>query len=260
MEQARAIWPEVFMFITKSYAYGLKHIALAVVHYDVKNYHQYLHNEFGIILPDSIRLSCRRRGAEYLAGRFAAKRCLLQLGETDYHVNSEPSGKPCWPGLMTGSISHSPSIAVSVVCHSGSACCAVGIDVENIVSMQDVNDLSSLIMTKDESRFLFSEVYSQQQVFTAIFSAKEAAFKAISHFGEYSIDFDTLIIEKFDFETGQYTVFSEQSNRWVKGEVIISRGYALAVAFIYCGLDLADNVEEYFLREIEDFSYSTLEF
>ena len=146
-------------------------------------------------LPEKIQLSRHVRGAEYLAGRLAAKYCLRSLGVDTFDVYTDETGKPCWLYFMGGSISHTSKIAAGVLCAPDSPCCSVGIDVEEIVSVQDVDNLSSLIMAEDEYAFLFSIRDSKEKIFTLIFSA--------------------------------------QMNFWVSGEFIIKQDYVLTLAYIY---------------------------
>ncbi|WP_419718484.1 hypothetical protein [Erwinia aphidicola] len=61
-------------------------------------------SKLNILVPDSIRLSVKKRQAELLAGRYMAKLCLEALSVVDRDVLIGYQREPMWPEGVTSAI------------------------------------------------------------------------------------------------------------------------------------------------------------
>ncbi|MBK4215967.1 4'-phosphopantetheinyl transferase superfamily protein [Paracoccus caeni] len=127
-----------------------------------------------IDLPEDLRGAVPKRRSEFLAGRLCA---LLALQELGVHGPIERTGRaPVWPSGAVGSISHHAGRAVAVVSRQMPA---LGLDCEPLMSAETLAEIGHLVMD-DAERALRPEGWDAQRFGTVVFSAKEAAYKAIS--------------------------------------------------------------------------------
>jgi 4'-phosphopantetheinyl transferase EntD len=118
------------------------------------------------------------RAADHAAGRTAAQKAFERAGAQGLGVlGNAPDGRPQWPPGWAGSISHGAGYAVAAISRDHDA---VGIDVER----------SGALLLADAELVLSAHELAQAAagddpaiVATAIWSAKEAAFKAWSGAG-----------------------------------------------------------------------------
>jgi 4'-phosphopantetheinyl transferase EntD len=112
---------------------------------------------------------------QFAAGRRAAAAALASAGSSDRIVLRDSDGRPCFPEGFAGSISHTDHLAVAVVVPGAEA---VGVDIENATVSPRV---SRFVHSERERRLLLPPVgkYTARELFTA----KEAAFKAINGTG-----------------------------------------------------------------------------
>lgn len=115
----------------------------------------------------------QRRG-EFLAGRLCAIHALRQIGCLG------PVGRagraPLWPSGVVGSISHAGDMAMAVVSTIHSR---LGVDCEWILSETTTADIAPLILSPHDRRAC-PDGWPLPQFLTLVFSAKEAAYKALS--------------------------------------------------------------------------------
>ncbi|MFD8011490.1 4'-phosphopantetheinyl transferase superfamily protein [Streptomyces sp. NPDC058955] len=109
------------------------------------------------------------------AGRRAAAEALAAAGSADRTVPRETDGRPRFPRGYAGSISHTDRRAVAVVVPGAEA---VGVDIESAVVDARV---AAFVLAERERRTLLAPAggYTARELFTA----KEAAFKALSSMG-----------------------------------------------------------------------------
>jgi 4'-phosphopantetheinyl transferase EntD len=112
---------------------------------------------------------------QFAAGRQAAAAALAASGSADRIVLRDPDGRPCFPRGFAGSIAHTDRLAVALVVPGAAA---VGIDVESAVIGPRV---ARFVLREQERRTLLPPAgeYTPRELFTA----KEAAFKALCHVG-----------------------------------------------------------------------------
>lgn len=135
-----------------------------------------------VVLPESIRRAVAKRQAEFLAGRFTAKRALFHSGLTSQDADI-PIGKnrcPVWPANAIGSISHSSSRAIcAVLPKRKGAYQLIGIDVECLLSEEVCSEVGDSILTESEKQVFIDSEFPTTTSTTLAFSAKESLFKAL---------------------------------------------------------------------------------
>ncbi|NKX44002.1 4'-phosphopantetheinyl transferase family protein [Roseicyclus persicicus] len=116
-----------------------------------------------------------RRAAEFSAGRAAARQAMAALGLPPAALPVGRDRAPVWPEAMVGSISHSRTACLAAVArradHAG-----LGIDIEAAPGPEPA--MWPSYMTDAERAALPSDGVAAQSMAFALFSAKEAAFKA----------------------------------------------------------------------------------
>lgn len=145
------------------------------------NYHDEYFALFNVCTKNNLTNNVTaKRKAEFLAGRYAAKKCFERLGfltPSPFALSSDLIGCPLWPKNIVGSISH---------CH-GVAMCAIstplhvkrlGIDIELYPTTQDAELLAKQVHTQSELTILTRYGFASHLATAIIFSAKESIFKA----------------------------------------------------------------------------------
>ena len=145
--------------------------------------------------------SVNKRKAEFLAGRYAAKLILEQMGWQGYQVGVGSDRCPVWPNGVVGSISHNHNQAICVVSDELDY---LGVDIENILLAGTALSVEQTVATTSEVALLMQQGISHAQAVSLIFSAKESLFKAIyPRVGRY-LEFDSSQVLAVDI--GQQTL------------------------------------------------------
>ncbi|WP_251095858.1 4'-phosphopantetheinyl transferase superfamily protein [Streptomyces sp. Caat 7-52] len=110
------------------------------------------------------------------AGRRAAAAALAAAGSADRTVPRDPDGRPRFPPGFAGSISHTDRLAVAVVIPGAAA---VGVDIESAAIGPR---MARFVLSRRERYTLLPPVWERTP--RELFSAKEAAFKALNGNGE----------------------------------------------------------------------------
>ncbi len=163
------------------------------------------------------------RLAEFVAGRTAARRVLLALGQPAQALPMGPDRAAIWPGDIAGSIAHAAGLAVAV----GRLEAALGVDIEEDSALPP--DLWPIICSPDELRRLAQS--ETGRAVRQVFCAKEAVFKAQAQgrramFGHESLSV-TLAGEGFD---AQFLVDAGafRAGQIVRGRIVAVSGLVLA--------------------------------
>ncbi|AZZ95573.1 4'-phosphopantetheinyl transferase superfamily protein [Hahella sp. KA22] len=157
----------------------------------------------GTDLPASMDRAVVKRRAEFLAGRYLARRALMSLEATDLSVGIGENRAPVWPESFTGSISHAQDMAICAVACSDRVK-SVGIDVENMLSEKVAADIVGSILTKAEHGFVGSAERPDPKALTLIFSAKESLFKALYTEVGYYFGFEAAKMLSIDWRSGMF--------------------------------------------------------
>jgi len=136
-----------------------------------------------IACPDSVARSVRKRQAEFLFGRLAARLALgeaLGPAQAQAEIAIGASREPRWPAGSLGSISHSNGCAAAVALPAGQAH-GIGIDLERLLAPAAREAVLSMAIDAQEADLLAAAanpLWSHDALLTALFSAKESLFKA----------------------------------------------------------------------------------
>lgn len=196
-------WINSDLFITKYGEFNfpfLREISIYGCVYNLNSFNKLLFKKYSINCPIEISHSIKKRQAEYLAGRYMSMKALnaIGIGLTDIRTGLDRS--PMWPENITGSITHTDSVAFSAVSRKEKFD-YIGIDFENIFSVKTVKEVEKFIVKESEKERLKKDFKSINYpvLLTFVFSAKESLFKALyPNVGYY-----------FDFSVAEIVYFSE---------------------------------------------------
>ena len=166
--------------------------------------------------PEEVALaqgSSDQRRHEFSTGRFLAKEALTHLGISTQPILRDKR-RPIWPEFVIGSIAHTKHVSVGAVAHSSSYL-GLGVDVVVINAVDD--RVANRILDEEERQWI-----AQQDLLdwrTAMFSAKEAIYKAINPItGEFLAFSDvTLLIDE------QNLSFTATTVKTMKATALVSR-------------------------------------
>lgn len=158
--------------------HGAEQLTIASVEFELAKYSFDLYEQFDINAPKQILKSVPKRQAEFLAGRFCAQQALKWLNADVCEVVIGENRAPIWPCNLVGSITH---------CDDFALCCAasldsykrVGVDAEKLISVETIEQISSVTLTEGECQILRALPIEYNKAFTVAFSAKESLFKAL---------------------------------------------------------------------------------
>jgi 4'-phosphopantetheinyl transferase EntD len=118
-----------------------------------------------------------KRRNEFLLGRAAARLALIGAGMPNPSPVKQRAGRdPDWPAGIVGSITHCAPWAVAAVSKSESLR-SIGIDLEDVEAVP-VEEIVELVSTDTECKWILRGPNSKLKL-ASLFSAKEAAYKAI---------------------------------------------------------------------------------
>ncbi len=127
-----------------------------------------------LTLPGDLHAAVPKRRSEYLAGRLCAA---LALRALDAPEEVGRKGRaPVWPEGIAGSISHRDGRAMAVASRDLPA---LGLDCEPLMRAETVAEIGRLLLT-DRDRAQRPADWDEARFCTLVFSAKEAAYKALS--------------------------------------------------------------------------------
>ncbi|WP_444998565.1 4'-phosphopantetheinyl transferase family protein [Aliikangiella sp. IMCC44359] len=157
---------------------ALNNLVIISCDYFVDYYQDSLYEELGISHPSFFPNAVTKRKAEYLAGRYTAISALAEIGLWEKEIPTGEHRSPVWPSSVVGSISHTKSVAVSAVAYQTDYA-IVGIDAENWLMEQTVEQIQKSILRQEEVGLLKRSTMDYVRAFTLVFSAKESLFKAL---------------------------------------------------------------------------------
>lgn len=203
------------VFITSVLDQSIQNYIAFELNFDVTAYGDSHYKSLGVVFPESITKAVIKRRAEFLAGRYAARRCFEKLGamskkyehfsfDSDFDLQIGAHRSPLWPQGFIGSISHTNSSACALVT-STDYYHGVGIDIENWLPRSSYEQIGSLILAGNDESLIQSNASNSSQIsvqnlFTLIFSAKESLFKALYPLVGCYFDFKDAEITEFDYK------------------------------------------------------------
>lgn len=167
----------------------------------------------------AIAHAVRSRVAEFTAGRTAARQALSVLGHPATPLPKSAEGPPVWPPGLTGSITHGGGWAFAMVAQTRHTT-GLGIDVEQDGMLTP--DLIAEVLT-DKERTRIDPARA-----TAVFSAKEAAFKAQFMLTGRMLGFGDIVIRYLS--GGRYA--AQVADLVVTGRQTVVDGLILTVVMI----------------------------
>ena len=191
--------------LTKKYLVGF-HGACYHCNFDPEGY---LDSNVKYLLGENLHASLTRavikRKSEFVAGRYLAKKALIDLGVNTTQVAIGENRAPVWPNSFIGSISHSQGFAICAVANT-SDIKRIGLDVENYLEAKVAKDILPTVLIESEYPWVGTKNNPNPQVFTLIFSAKESLFKALYPEVGHYFDFDVAQIKTIDYQTGKFSL------------------------------------------------------
>lgn len=164
-------------------------------------FHESLFYFCNLEYPQVLIGASEKRKADFLAGRYCARKALAQFGLNDFQVRIGDNRNPLWPIGYHGSISHTSNLATAIVCnderHAG-----LGIDIETVIQDDCLNEIKNYVLTGQELCLLKSKIFTMNEVVTIIFSLKESFFKAAYQLTREYLDFDAIRILSIDRASG----------------------------------------------------------
>ena len=130
-----------------------------------------------------------KRIQEFKAGRSAAREALQALGKAPAPIPMAPDRSPRWPAGFCGSISHDHRIAAAIVARSGKRR-SLGLDIEDAAPL-DVSLIDTICTPLERERLNSS---GRGREAKAIFSAKEATYKALYPLTAKLLDFHDISV------------------------------------------------------------------
>lgn len=167
---------------------------------------------------DFVKMVERRKHA-YLAGRLCAHRALSDLGcPAPIQVTRDQQGLPVWPVPYTGSISHSTTRVIACV---GTMMCyrSVGVDVEEICTIEVAKELSSQVLVSDEHKLCIN-MFPFEVYVSLVFSAKESVYKALFPDVGYVFEFHDIMVTNIDSKLITFALKKTLSPYWKAGFLI----------------------------------------
>ena len=137
---------------------------------------------------DAVARAVSKRRREFAAGRRAARAALARLGQRPVPILAAQSRAPLWPKGFVGSISHCEDLCLAV-CARADAVLSLGVDIEARVPLSE--SLREAITTPEERDWLQQ---SDHVLPIDVFSAKEAAFKALYPISQKMMGFQDFCI------------------------------------------------------------------
>ena len=153
-----------------------------------------------------------KRRRQFASGRHFARLAVRRLGGSATPIGRGPQGRPLWPAGLIGSISHSQHLAAAVVSNGGLR--GIGIDIEQIGRLDRHRhhlDLKRKVLTPSERL----RTWADPREGGLIFSAKEAAYKAINPLIGLFIGFQEVEVE-VDWRGQSFAILyrgEEEANR-----------------------------------------------
>lgn len=173
-----------------------------------------------IEIPRSIVGAVGKRKAEFVAGRFCARKCMEYYGVASKNIPIGGHREPIWPDGFLGSITHSHNRAICVF-GSTDEYRGVGVDIETIFPERLAQSVKNQILFGDELNFTGNTTLRKNTLVSLAFSAKESLFKAIFPSVRKYFGFESAELSEIDMANSELslTLTSNLSDVFRKGQV-----------------------------------------
>jgi len=161
-----------------------------------------------------VQRAVSRRRDEFSTGRWCARQALAELGEPFGPIPVGPLRNPVWPEGFTGSISHTDGGCAAVVARCA-AWKAVGIDLLDRDAAATLPAGAGRFLThRHEDLAASASAPAWVPPLALLFSAKEAAIKALSPWLQRFVDFHEI---RLQFDEGAFTATLDGAEMKVAG-------------------------------------------
>lgn len=185
---------------------------------------------------EAVSRAVASRRAEFLSGRRLARELLQRLGAPATAISVGHRRAPVWPDGFVGSIAHADSMCVGAVARRG-AFASVGIDIEP--DREPEEPIGETVCTplelREAERLLTVQCASPVR---AVFSAKEAVFKALFPLSGVELEFHQVSIS-WEPSRGRFNAVFQRAPQIVHdfgarlhGAYRISEGWIVTGAWI----------------------------
>jgi len=149
----------------------------------------------GILCPDRIAQSVPSRQLDFLLGRLCARMAVRRFyPECAAEIPIGSYGEPLFPFGLSGSISHTKGYVVAVCQRDYRG--SVGLDVERIIKRAQTEKIGASFASATEIDYPGWGDTPQSTRYTLVFSAKEAAYKALFPWVRRVLDFHDVRVSR----------------------------------------------------------------
>ncbi|WP_185723324.1 4'-phosphopantetheinyl transferase [Burkholderia cenocepacia] len=178
----------------------------------------------GIAVPDEIRRSIPKRQREYVIGRLCAREAVRRLRPGfDSNIPTGSDRQPLFPAGITGSITHTDDFAAAACRPMEDG--LLGIDVERVMTPERAAEVVPAVSSTDELGLDGWNDTLPLVRATLVFSAKEAAFKALYPKVHRFLEFSSSRLVGVDIfaRVLQLSLTTDLGNGWCTGRVLSAR-------------------------------------
>jgi enterobactin synthetase component D len=163
--------------------------------FDVQKFSPDLFVAHEIERPGNIAKAVAKRQADFLAGRLMVQIAQQHLSVDTTQVGIGERRAPVWPIGQTGSITHSRGKVACIISTDPNA--LIGIDLEHIAKASALSAIEKTVLSAPEIERLHAQTCCDYATAaTALFSAKEALFKALNAQAGRYFGFDAAKLSK----------------------------------------------------------------
>ncbi|MFS2224458.1 4'-phosphopantetheinyl transferase family protein [Pantoea sp. B65] len=181
---------------------GFPWLHLTEIRFDLHHFDDTLFALCDIDPPTHLNKAVKKRRAEYLASRYAARRALATFGIKDFLLQNDQQRAPVWPAGICGSLSHTAERAV-IITAAARPQRWIGVDAERVIPTESAGELCDIIASASEQQVLKQCGLSLAQALTLTFSLKESLYKALFPLLRQFMDLHSAEIVALDGRTGR---------------------------------------------------------
>lgn len=207
-----------FPWCEEGYIAALPTITYCRLTFDAAYYHDRQFTRCRIPLPTWLSGMPTARKADYLAGRYCARRALMCLGAHVTDVGVHLGRVPRWPEGFIGSISHSAERAIALASND-TQIHHLGVDTERH-QPEVMREIAKILASRTEAQFIARLPVAREWALTLLFSAKESLFKALYPAVHRGFDFMAAELQELERGKRRFTMRLTEtlSERYMAGD------------------------------------------
>lgn len=178
-------------------------VSVCRVGFDKSCYSDELFTHMSLPFPDILKSAVLKRRAEYLAGRYAARQLLQEVGCNGV-VATGSDRAPIWPTGWRGSISHTETWAIAILAPYNFSI-GLGVDIETF-RPEIMREITTAFTTPDERDVLGASRLPFETALLIVFSAKESLFKALYPLVQQIFGFEVAKLCELDAHNNRFTM------------------------------------------------------